>query len=252
MFDLKNVTFLIPYRYDSPDRLRNLNACVSYLNANLDTNIIIMEEAPERTFFNEGKFVYQFNKNPDPLLHRTRMLNDMCKMARTPIIALMDTDVFLIPSQMWDAQQLIRSNQFDMVYPYDGRFNNYVEPQLAQIISTNSLDGLTAENGHQIHHNSLGGCIMFNKEKFIEGGMENQNHMSWGWEDNCRVHRFSKLGYRINRIPGIIYHLNHASSTNSANTSHDAYHNNQREFMKVANMSKDQLLQYVSTWPWNK
>jgi hypothetical protein len=210
-----------------------------------------MEEAAERTFF-DGGCVYQFNQTNSPLMHRTRMLNDMCKMSETPIVALMDTDVFLIPSQLWDAQQLIRSNQADMVYPYAGRFVNFIEPQISQIITSNSLDGLNESHGHLIHPQSLGGCIMFNKQKFIEGGMENQNHVSWGWEDNCRLQRFGTLGYRITRIPGILYHLNHASSTNSANTSHDAYHNNQKEFMKVASMNREQLRHYVSTWSWLK
>ena len=253
MFDLSNVTFLIPYRYDSPDRLRNVKACVSYLNAHFITNIIVMEEAPERTLHDlPANVVYQFVANPSPLMHRTRMLNDMCKMSKTPIIALMDTDVFFIPSQLWDAQQLIRSNQFDMVYPYGGRFMNYIEPQISQIIVSNSLDGINESHGHQIHPNSLGGCILLDKSKFIEGGMENQNHISWGWEDNCRLQRFGTLGYRITRVPGILYHLNHASSTNSANTSHEAYHNNQREYFKVASMHRDQLQNYIRTWSWLK
>ncbi len=251
MFDLSNVTFLIPYRCDSPDRLRNLKACVAYLNANFKTNIIVMEESPERTFYDQGS-TYVFNKTDNPLMHRTRMLNDMCKMSTTPIITLMDTDVFMLPHQLWDAQQLIRSNQADMVYPYSGRFVNFIEPYISRIIQTNSLEGITEAQGHLIHPNSLGGCIMFNKAKFIEGGMENQNHVSWGWEDNCRLHRFGTLGYRIMRIPGIIYHLNHASSVNSANTSHDAYHNNHKEYLKVASMNKEQLLHYVSTWNWLK
>jgi predicted glycosyltransferase involved in capsule biosynthesis len=250
MFDLSNVTFLIPYRCDSNDRLRNIKACVSYLKANFTTNIFVMEEAPERTFFDTAGIRYQFNKTDSPLMHRTRMLNDMCKMSVTPIIVLMDTDVFLPPNQLWDAQQLIRSNQFDVVYPYSGKFMNYIEPYISKIILTNSLDGINESHGHLIHPASIGGCIMFNKNKFIDGGMENEHHVSWGWEDNDRLHRFGTLGYRITRINGIIYHLNHASSTNSANTSHDAYHNNQREFSKVANMSKDQLQHYIKTWAW--
>jgi hypothetical protein len=252
MFDLTNTTFLIPFRKDSDDRTRNLRACIAYLNKHFDTHIIVMEEAPERTFFDEGKFKYVFNKNPSELMHRTRMLNDMCKMSLTPLVVLMDTDIFVLPSQLWDAQQLIRSNQCDMVYPYNGRFINFIEPYLSKIIINNSLDGIDESHGHMIHPNSLGGCVMFNKEKYMKYGMENQHMVSWGWEDNERLHRFGNLGFRITRINGILYHLNHASSTNSANTSHQAYHNNQQEYIKVASMSKEQLQHYVSTWSWLK
>lgn len=253
MFDLTNTTFLIPFRKDSEDRTRNLRACIAYLNKHFETHIIVMEEAPERTFFDEGKFKYIFNKNPSELMHRTRMLNDMCKMSFTPIIVLMDTDVFLKPNQIWDAQQLIRSNQFDMVYPYSGKFINFIEPYISRIITSNSLDGIEECHGHMIHPNSIGGCVMFSKEAFIKGGMENSGgFVSWGFEDDCRLYRFSTLGFRIARVTGILYHLNHASSVNSANTSHQAYHNNMRECQKVKSMNKEQLQQYISTWTWLK
>jgi hypothetical protein len=248
MFDLTNTTFLIPFRKDSEDRTRNLRACIAYLNKHFETHIIVMEEAPERTFFDEGKFKYIFNKNPSELMHRTRMLNDMCKMSVTPIIVLMDTDVFLKPSQLWDAQQLIRSNQFDMVYPYEGKFINFIEPYISKIITTNSLDGIEECHGHMIHPNSVGGCVMFNKSKFIEAKGEDYHMVSWGWEDDSRLHKFGTLGYRIARVNGILYHLNHASSTNSANTSHQAYHNNHQEYLKLVSMNRDQLQRYISTW----
>lgn len=252
MFDLTNTTFLIPFRKDSEDRVRNLRACIAYLNKHFETHIIIMEESPQRTFFDTGKFKYIFNQNPSELMHRTRMLNDMCKISTTPLIVIMDTDILLPPNQLWDAQQLIRSNQFDVVYGYGGKFINFIEPYISRIIANNSLDGIEEQHGHMIHPSSLGGCIMFNKSVFIAGKGENERFCSWGWEDNERLHRFGTLGYRITRVNGILYHLNHASSTNSANTSHQAYHNNQQEYMKVASMNKEQLRQYICTWNWLK
>ncbi len=252
MFDMRDTTFLIPFRYDSEDRIRNLRAVISYLTHNLDTNIIVMEESPQQMFFDTGKFVYKYNHTTSPLLHRTRMLNDMCKMSRTPIIVLQDTDVLITPKYLWDSAQLIRSNQADMVYPYSGLFINFLEPYISRIIQSKSVEGLTEKEGHWIHSSSKGGCIFFNRMKFIMGGMENAYFFSWGWEDDCRLNRFTKLGYRVMRTPGFAYHLNHASSLNSANTSHEPYHNNRREFEKVANMNKEQLQAYINTWPWLK
>jgi predicted glycosyltransferase involved in capsule biosynthesis len=252
MINLKDVTFLIPFRYDSEERLRNLRAVIDFLNYNTDTNIIVMEEAPERKFTDQGKFLYEFVHNPGPMMYRTRCLNRMAKMAKTPIIVIQDTDALIPPHQLEQAAQAIRLNQLDMVYPYNGRFINFLEPIISQIIQNKTLAGVSEEQGHLIHPASLGGSIFFNRAKFILGGMENENFVSWGWEDNERIHRFQMLGNRVSRIHGILFHLHHPPSTNSANTSHDAYKNNEQEFIKVRHMNRDQLAHYISTWSWLK
>lgn len=252
MQNLKDTTFLIPFRYDSEERLRNLRAVIAYLNHNTDTNISIIEEANERHFTDTGKFNYEFIHNPSPLMYRTKCLNLMAKKASTPIVVLQDTDAFIPPHQLVEAANLIRNNQADMVYPYGGKFVNFLEPIISQVINSKSLAGISENQGHLIHPSSLGGCIFFNRMKFILGGMENEHFVSWGFEDNEILYRFQTLGYRITRINGILFHLHHPSSTNSANTSHDAYKNNEQEFVKVRHMNREQMLNYISTWNWLK
>ena len=41
---MKDLTFTIPFRYDSEDRLRNLRTIIAYINKHFDTNIHVMEE----------------------------------------------------------------------------------------------------------------------------------------------------------------------------------------------------------------
>ena len=47
--NLKEVTFTIPVRTDSQDRLDNLNLITSYISYHFDTNILIGEESFEPT-----------------------------------------------------------------------------------------------------------------------------------------------------------------------------------------------------------
>lgn len=250
--DLKDVTFTIPFRYDSPERLRNLRTVIAYLNKYFDTNIIICEEANERKFTDVGKFEYMFIHTDSPFMHRTKCLNIMAKKATTPFIVNYDTDALLPIRQYIESVFLLRNNTYDMIYPYSGKFINYISPQLDTIVANCSLDGVTEESGHVIHPNSVGGAIFWNKQKFIEGGMENQNFVSWGWEDTERMPRFARLGMRIHRVSGSLFHMNHPPSMNSANTSTEQYKRNEAEFHKVNGMDANMIRNYMKTWDWLK
>jgi predicted glycosyltransferase involved in capsule biosynthesis len=252
MIDLTDVTFNIPFKLDTPERLRNINIIINYINKHFKTNIIVCENDNEQKFKEVGNFNYMFIPRGDYLMHRTHCLNVLAKKSNTPIIVNYDTDVLFPVAQYVQAVKVIRENKYDMVYPYDGRFIDLIEPHISNIKNNLSIDNITPSSGNLIHPRSVGGAIFWNKQKFIEGGMENERFISWGWEDDERLKRFGTLGYRISRIEGALYHLSHPRSANSANTEHDAYRNNEAEFHRISSLSKDALKQQVSTWEWAK
>ena len=90
-----------------------------------------------------------------------------------------------------------------------------------------------------------------NKQKFIEGGMENENFVSWGPEDVERRDRLIKLGYKIASVDGKLFHLDHSRTFNS-NTTNPRFKQNEEEYKKIQNFSREQLRQYVGGWPWTK
>ena len=47
MIDFKDVTFIIPIRFDSEDRKRNFKITIGFLEKTFDTNIIVMESDKE-------------------------------------------------------------------------------------------------------------------------------------------------------------------------------------------------------------
>lgn len=250
--DLKDVTFTIPFRYDSPERLRNINAVVDYLDHYFHTNISVLEESKEQKFVPSSKCTYEWIQTDNPLMHRTKCLNIMAKKSTTPFVVNYDTDVFLPIKQYVVATELLRQNQFDMIYPYQGKFTDIMEPFISKIIKENSVVGITENHGNCVHPNSVGGALFWNKTKFVECGMENEHFISWGWEDTARPLIASKLGLRICRLNGPLFHLNHPTSQNSSNTKHQAYFDNQAEYNKLAGMNKQQLIDYIKTWEWLK
>lgn len=258
LYDLTDVSFLIPFKKDSDERVRNLNFVLSYLGKYFKTNIFIIEHDTQQNFsldntiIGENKIDYQFIKSENYIFHRTKLLNLMAKKSKTQFICLYDLDVVFKIQQYLKCVEALRANVCDMVFPYSGPFINYNGEILNKILQEVSVESVLESEGGNYNPNSVGGAIFFNKQKFIECGMENEHFISWGFEDLCRVSRNGKLGMRIARVDGILYHLNHPVSDNSSNTKHGAYNTNHQEYAKVANMSPDELRRYVNTWAWIK
>lgn len=250
MIDMMDLTFTIPFKKDSDERLENILTIIKYLKKYFNTNILVCEQDDTRKFPQVDGIRYEFIQSANYIMLRTQLLNKMVKMANTPFIANYDTDVIFTPEQYILALNILRDNTSDGVFPYDGRFFNFINEFRRSIIDRLDISGLTDIHGHLNHPQSVGGAIFWNKQKFIEGGMENENFKSWGFEDTERACRFTKLGYRIARVSGILYHLNHPVSSNSSNTRHNEYNMNQQEYYKVHNMNKIQLREYVNTWEW--
>lgn len=244
--DLKNTTFTIPVHYDHQDRNQNLVLNVCMLLKYFDTNIIIGEQGSDKfKYFEEWcKYV----KFEDKEFHRTKMLNVMARMAETPIVVNYDADVFLPPMQVIKSVLDILNGK-DMVYPYDGRFARVARSEIKKI--ENSLDigivGVIDWPGTGAGDlPSVGGCLFVNKKAFFEAGGENEKFISYGPEDAERYERFVKAGFKVGRVKGVIYHLDHYRGPNSL-TYHKYFKANEDEFNRIKVMNKEQMLNYIKS-----
>jgi hypothetical protein len=247
--DLKDLTFTIPVFMDHFNRRENLELVLCMLQQSFDSNYIIGEQGGSH-FESMGKWA-KYIKFDWKHFHRTRMLNDMAGMATTPFIANWDADVLVPPAQLWLAVEELRHGA-DMVFPYDGRFGRMPRPQWFGQVQE-ALDIGVVKNaklkGMEPDHNSVGGAVLWNKDSFIDGGMENENFISFGPEDCERHDRFKALGYSIARIGGALFHLNHYVGPNSSPDNPFFKHNND-EIDKIRAMTRQQLKEYVDTWTW--
>lgn len=248
--DLKNVTFTIPVSFDHSDRKQNLELNVCLLQRQFETNIIVGEQGKTEFAYMQQYCSYTFFEGE--YFHRTKYLNEMCKMAKTEIVANWDADIIVPPMQLlWTVEQLRAGADF--VYPYDGRFARVPRnPWFRKIES--SLDigvvGRTVFNGMKEGDlTSVGGAILFRKASFLEAGGENEGYISYGNEDYERWHRFRLLGYDVQRTNGVIYHLDHWVGVNSTNK-HKHGQDNKKLWAKIEPMTKEELRAFVETWPW--
>ena len=258
-YDLKEATFIIPIRIESSDRLRNVITTTAYLLENFDTNIIIKEVDSESIFENEALPILKdildvnvnvnhiFEKSDEPLFHRQKVLNEMIIEADTEIVINYDCDVLLPLDSYDEAYQSILHHTHDVIYPYGQGMYQYQVRATDEIVShflqTGDFDHL--EKHSNLHTSDFGWVQFFNRQVYIDGGMENENFKAYAPEDKERFYRFTTLGYNIGRINNYVYHLEHSRGENS--WFNNPYMNlNMEEWDKIQSMKKNELIEYYS------
>ena len=257
--DLTKATFIIPVRIESQDRMRNVITSTIFLLQNFDTNIIIKEVDSESIFENEALPILKdildvnvnvnhiFEKSDEPLFHRQKVLNEMIMEADTEIVINYDCDVLLPLNSYHEAYQSILHHTYDVIYPYGQGMYQYQVRATDEIVShflqTGDFDYL--EKHSNLHTSDFGWVQFFNRQVYIDGGMENENFKAYAPEDKERFYRFTTLGYNVGRINNYVYHLEHSRGENS--WFNNPYMNlNIEEWDKIQSMKKNELIEYYS------
>jgi hypothetical protein len=250
--DLSDVTFTIPVFHDSTDRKENLELTLCLLQKNFHTNIIIGEQGSDS--LNIPGFEYV--KFDLPYFHRTKMLNDMARMSKTPFIANWDCDVFTPPMQILESVHKLRQGQ-EMVYPYEWDFVRVMRKYRKRIFPYYDI-GVFFDKEFQSGGNqdtpqrpSLGGAVLWNKQKYFEIGGENEYFISFGPEDVERWDRARILGVNIERVKGKLFHINHWCGPDSS-VSNPHFKANRELHHKIREMDKKALEDHINSWPWHK
>lgn len=243
----EDITLVIPYMKDSPERERNLYLVLNDL-VNNDFKIMLVESGKERTFKalnakQNHQIEYHFLQQKDNVFHRTKVINFGIVAASTKAIAIYDVDVIVPAEKLINATAMIVEGAAKIVYPYAGRFLN-IDAEAYKIGLLKPVS-IVAEM-------SWGGCVVLDRQAYIESGLENENIISWGYEDVERYERCAtKFAYKVVRLAGDLYHLQHHSNENSVETN-PHLEKNKKEYEKVRGMIPRELYEYVNTWEWKK
>jgi hypothetical protein len=243
--DLTDTTFIIPVYYDHPDRMQNLMLTMAFLNTYFKTTIFIGEQGGQAFDYlgDYGKYM-RFNYDS---FHRTKIINEMAKAAKTQILVNWDCDNICAPAQIAEAVNKIRRGA-DIAYPFDGTVMRTPRLCLKDVAETLDVHSINEKFCWE-KQSSVGHAVVMNKKSFIRAGMENENFISWGPEDSERFNRYHILGLKVERINGPIYHIDHFVGENSSNKN-KFFHQNEREFLKVVTRNKEQLEEMIRGWSW--
>lgn len=243
---LDKLSIIIPAHIESLERLENLQTLLRYLRLHLGCPILLgeMDEEPRLSTLDVDQ--YLFFPIQSKGFHRTHILNELAKEVQTEYFLNTDTDVFFSPSAYRETYLLLEQGM-DIVYPYLGPFYD-IPREYVPALSAGEFPDLKDEF-FLMNENSVGGAVAFNRQSFIEGGMENENFVSWGLEDQERALRFLKLGYKVAKAKGYCLHLHHPRGETSS-TSNPNYERNQKELELVKTSRGDQIRSYIQSWPW--
>ena len=255
--NLEDVSFLIPIKVDSIDRLKNIKASTSFLNNNFKTNIIVMEvdkiQRINPSDLPDG-IHYSFKRTDNPRLFRTQINNEMIKMCTTRFFALYDADVIVPVRQINEAVKMLRKGDCNIVSPYDGSFLN-VDRLLKEIFIKVQDDFFLSANKYKAHissKRSFGGCVFLNRARYIAAGMENENLTSWGPDDIERVKRMQIFGFKTARVKGCLFHLEHDRKIDSGYNGRIEYEELMLKYLAISDMNSSELLNHIETWTWRK
>jgi len=261
---LKDATFMIPLRIETDDRMRNIITTLIYLLRGFDTTVIVKEfdkesilesavlpqlkaALPEENLKN---LVHVFEQTDEYTFHRTRLLNDMTMMADTKIVVNYDSDILLPKPSYIKAVDLIlnghNGEDIKCVYPYGyGDWQNQVfatDEHVSDFINTNF--NFLSFKEKKVWDAKFGFCQFFDREEYIRLGMENEEFVSYGYEDDERYARFNTLS-SVARIEDWIYHLEHKRTSNSwFNNPH--IESNRALFEKLSKFPPQHLLAYYT------
>jgi len=265
MIDLENTTLIIPIKIDSNDRKKNLFLNLDYLNFHFKTNVIIHEkgnfifENKNEIIkkYNNLKFEFIFDKNEnEKTFHRTKYLNRMLDIVKTPVVCNYDVDVIFDENIYKKCETLILKNEFDMIYPYGkGYFQIEVlknvnidtfsqKPFIFNLLTNQpNFDPAIDHCPFNLKYAEYGQAIFFKTSVYRESGGENENFISWGPEDQERYYRFKKLKYKISWMSNNIYHFDHERGVDSG-YSNPYLSENDNLFERLKKMNENEYTSY--------
>lgn len=247
---MKDLTFLLPCRIESEDRLKNVVTSVTYLLKNFPEAKVILKEVDNQSKFkfralpvikkyvSTENLIHIFEESDEKFFHKTRILNDLLVASDTKIVYNHDVDIVLPKRSYEIAYNAITSGNADVVYPFGcGVYQwavNYSEELLFKFLDSNfDLNILTSHKFRVA--SSIGWGQMIKREVEINAGLWNENFISWGAEDCEFYFRLNSFGFKVGRVNEDIYHFEHGRTFNSH------YHN--PKFMDNHN-----LWQNIRTW----
>lgn len=256
---MMDLTFLIPTRIETEDRLRNIISSVSYLLKHIPAKVIVKEVSnhptfrfraiPEiRKYVDTSNLTYLYEETQESLFCKSKVLNDLIVASDTKVVANYDADCILPLESYFQAYTAINENQVDVVYPYGCGIYQWCADYNQDIYEkfVNQLDVSVLDKQKRLSNSTIGWSQFINRQKYIDCYMMNENFISWGCEDDEFYYRMSILGNRIGRIDNYVYHLEHSRTHNSWFTNPN-FNDNWILWNTIKTFDKEQLVRYYES-----
>jgi hypothetical protein len=242
---------IIPFYYDTPERLKNLEELIDMFNQFKILTIVIngsknytRDSIPMAVV---NKAFASENYEGGEYFNKSKAINIGVEIATKHNIKYVG----------WhDVDFRLNYEAYDQTFNalYNGDFSDqrigsyFVRPFSGLFLNVKGyrFDGkFTGEQliFEEYSKDSPGGALFFNRQKFIEIGGMNENFSGWGYEDDEIKYRILKYGFTIQSLTFTGFHINHPR-----HSLHSACHpqtiKNRVELDRVMKMTLDELKAY--------
>lgn len=257
-FSFEEISFVIPIKIDSQDRLENLNFICNYLiNRYINSQIIIVEcdKASTLSCFAEKLELEYYFLNSERF-SKTRAINLGLIKSNKTLICIWDADMIASPSAISQGIGILQKGNINLVIPHNQIFVN-IKNELRNDFLQNFKDGVSyfhsinkfsknSSNENIDIYKCHGGFILTLKSTLQSVGGFNYLMTSYGWEDSEILLRFKKLGLNYCFIKDYsAIHLDHFRGEDSKIG--DFYEQNFSEYNRVKSKSYTELFSYSTS-----
>ena len=178
--------------------------------------------------------------------------DSLFKKSKYPVVGIWDADIIVEYWQIEEAVRRVVEGDSVLCLPYNGvvkALSSKASQEYARCGRTVLWTRHPKEAIRLMGRPSTGGAVLMNRIIYLSCGGENKNFYGWGPEDAERVHRVEILGYSVSWVSGgPLFHLYHPRSYNSWYISEEQGVKNRNEFVRVCNMSRQELEEYILSW----
>lgn len=251
------ISFIIQFKYDSDDRLRNLLRGTIYLNHHFkDSEILIIDQDDNAdvlmTYFRNyeignAKVISLKSQGP---YHRSKVINEGIKAAQNSICLIYDCDI-LIPTHQINTSLLLATNGYDVVYPFTSPQYDIPQDYFEEFQTDYNFEDIKKHIPHRqwgqpdslmLHYGHGGFGMMVNKKSAGNLAYFNEEFNGWGFEDGEFQYRLSKFGAKVSRAWGPIFHVEHSRALQLEYTNYT--HKNEQLYQHIQSLNIDQLTNY--------
>lgn len=254
-----NLSFIIPLRIDSDDRLRNCQTVIRFLSKSFPKSEIILVENGEKDNLKDSvkensqiKYYHIYNSDR---FSKANTINFGLLKAERKYVAIYDVDVLINPEAVVKGLSILDGGK-KVVIPHNLKYVNVKGATKERIIETLDFSFIKRyffwekSNDPELDvfpYKLPSGVVLFDRETLINSGGYNKKMVSYGWEDLEVLKRLKKIGYsQYNLGRYNIIHLDHIRGKDSQQNEY--FENNKEEFSRVLSMSKSKLKLYIEKY----
>lgn len=252
---------VIPVAIDNEKRKRNLEYVKQYYK---DYNLCIVSVESSDYF------------------HKAKICNDVYKRHKDKIIFMCDVDCLVPLENLNAAYDKLKQQPKTIVYPFKevryidpiefhSLFDEYSRYEIIKIVNGFSKDFTLLQLMNYIleandckinldynfydngYIGPLGFGFIFSCAEYYTIGLDNEYMLDYNFEDLERFERARNMGFDILHLDTIAYHMDHSNSKDwgaKVRQNKSFIKQNAFEFLKIINLNKKELKDYIEKWPW--